>query len=176
MYCPTCATQNETGVKYCRSCGQDLKLVSLALSKSGPVMLLNRISVELEQDKERRQQPRLTRGLYWTALSLVFFVSWCIRLYRYAGSFGVTEVLGLLSAFLILGFGVREFARYFMAPERDDATLSAADREQLGNVLNLAQEELVNKKVQPSPALTQAAGPSVTEATTRHLDVGPHEE
>src|SRR5258707_1298418 len=118
MYCPTCAAQNETGVKFCRSCGQDLAMISLALTKSGPGMLLNQISLELVEDKERRQQPRITRGLYWTAISLVFFVSWCLRLYRYAGQFGVTEVLGLLSAFLILGFGVREFARYYLAAER----------------------------------------------------------
>lgn len=108
MYCPTCAAQNETAVKFCRSCGQDLTLISLALTKSGPVMLLNQISIELEQDKERRQQPRITRGLYWTAISLVFFVSWCVRLYRYSGHFGATEVLGLLNSFLILGFGVSE--------------------------------------------------------------------
>ena len=138
-------------------------------------MLLNQISTELEQDKERRQQPRLTRGLYWIAISLVFFVSWCVRLYRYSGHFGATEVLGLFSAFLILGFGFREFAKYYMVTERGDGNLSTTDQQQLGSVLNLATVELSNRRVPPSRGLTQAAVPGVTESTTQHLDVKPQE-
>jgi hypothetical protein len=176
MYCPTCAAQNETDVKYCRTCGADLTLVSLALTKSGLFMLLNRISVELEEDKKRRQQPRIIRGLYWTATSLVFFVSWCIRLYQHAGDFGVTEVLGILSAFIFLGYGFREFARYYMAADRDEGSLSPTTREQLGNVLNLSRDKLSIKKVSPSPVPTRAAVSTETEPTTQHLDVKPHED
>ena len=175
MYCPTCAAQNETGVKFCRSCGQDLTLISRALAKSGPVRLLSQITKELKQDKELRQQPRLTRGLYWAAISLFFFVAWSLRIYAHSGQFGSTEVLGLINAFIFLGIGVREFVRYIVLPERSDEYFLPADQQQFGSVLNLGPGERSDNKVSPATAPvvepTQPAVPSVTESTTQHLDV-----
>jgi hypothetical protein len=165
MYCPTCAAQNEAGVKFCRSCGQDLTLIAQALTKSGPARLLGLISIEFQEDKERWKQPRITRGLYWTGISIAFFVAWCLRVYGHSGGFGTVEVLGLVNALLILGFGVREFVRYFVSG-RGDEKLLPASQEQLGRILDLAPRELANKKSPPP------AGPilSVTEPTTRQLD------
>lgn len=36
MYCPECATQNVEGVRFCRSCGQELEGVTLALRGAMP--------------------------------------------------------------------------------------------------------------------------------------------
>ena len=165
MYCPACAAHNEASVKFCRSCGQDLTLISQALTKSGPARLLGLISIELHEDKERWKQPRITRGLYWTVISIAFFVAWCLRVYGHSGDFGTVEVLGLVNAFLILGFGVREFARYFIS-ERGDEKLLPASRQELGRILDLAPIEPANKKSPPSVGPI----PSVTEPTTRQLD------
>jgi hypothetical protein len=33
MFCPNCATENDYGAKYCRSCGSDLQLVSEAMTR-----------------------------------------------------------------------------------------------------------------------------------------------
>ena len=164
MYCPTCAAQNEAGVKFCRSCGRDLTLIEKALTKSGPAMLLGQISKELQENKERQQQPRITRGLLWTGISIVFFVLWCVRLYQHSAEFG-TVVLGLVNAFLILGFGIREFVRYLLL-ERGDEKLLPASKEPWGRILDLAPVEPANKKSTP-PA---SPIPSVTESTTRQLD------
>ena len=167
MYCPTCAAPNDAGVKYCRSCGQDLTLIAKALTKRGPVMLLGQITKELQEDKERQKQPRITRGLLWTGISIVFFVLWCLRLYQHSAEFG-TVVLGLMNAFLILGFGVREFVRYLLL-EPDDEKHLPASQEQRGRILDLTPRQLANKKSSPS------VGPiaSVTEPTTRQLDAKP---
>jgi hypothetical protein len=97
----------------------ELTLIAQALTKSGPVMLLGQIKKELQEDKERQQQPRITRGLLWTGISIVFFVLWCLRLYQHSAEFG-TVVLGLVNAFLILGFGVREFVRYLLLDRGDE--------------------------------------------------------
>jgi len=38
MYCPMCAAHNPEDLKFCRSCGEDLEIVALALSgKLGPL-------------------------------------------------------------------------------------------------------------------------------------------
>ena len=173
MYCPSCAAKNEPGVKFCRSCGQDLTLISRALSKSGPVRLLSQITKELKQDKELRQQPRLTRGLYWAAISLFFFVAWSLRIYANSSHFSSVEVLGLINAFIFLGIGVREFVRYIVLPERSDEYFPPVDQQQVGSMLNLDPGERSDKKVSLSTAPVvehiQPAVPSVTESTTQHL-------
>jgi hypothetical protein len=148
MYCPACAAQNEAGVKFCRSCGQDLTLIAQALTKSGPARLLALISIEFQEDKERWKQPRITRGLYWTGISIAFFVAWCLRVYGHSGDLGTVEVLGLVNAFMILGFGVREFVRYLLL-ERGDEKHLPASQQQWGRVLDLAPREPANKKLPP---------------------------
>lgn len=168
MYCPTCAAQNEPGVKFCRSCGEDLTLIEKALTKSGPVMLLGKISSELQEAKERRQQPSIMRGLYWTGISIVFFGLWFLRLYQRSWDFGSVGWFGLLFSFMILGFGVREFVRYLISERGNEKfeKLLPASPQKWGRILNLAPVEPARKKLPPS------AGPipSVTEPTTRQLD------
>jgi hypothetical protein len=166
MYCPKCAAQNEAGVKFCRSCGQDLTLIAKALTKSGPAMLLGQISKELQEDKERQKQPRLTRGLFWIGISILFFVAWCVRLYQHGDS-GLV-LLGLVQALLFLGIGIREFVRYRLS-EPGDEKLLPSNQEPWGRILDLAPREPANKKSPPP------AGPiaSVTESTTRQLDASP---
>src|SRR5437763_567552 len=44
MYCPNCAAQNETDMKFCRACGQDLALISQAMTKSARMMVVNQVS------------------------------------------------------------------------------------------------------------------------------------
>src|SRR5687767_14693039 len=124
MYCPTCAAQNEAGVKFCRSCGRDLTLIEKALTKSGPAMLLGQISKEIQEAKERQKQPRTTRGLLWTAISIFFFVLWCVHLYRH-GDWGAV-VLGLANAFIFLGIGIREFVRYLLLERGDEELLPSS--------------------------------------------------
>lgn len=169
MYCPTCAAQNKAGVKFCRSCGRDLTLIAQALAKSGPVMLLGQIKKELQEGKERQKQPRITRGLLWTGISIAFFVLWCVRLYQHSAEFG-TVVLGLVNAFVFLGIGIREFVRYLLL-ERDDELLLPSGERQRGRILDLAPPEPANKKFSPPAGPT----PSVTETTTRQLDA-KHQE
>ena len=53
MFCPRCATQNSDEVKYCRACREDLHLVSLALKKHSPVMLVSKIDSALGSRSER---------------------------------------------------------------------------------------------------------------------------
>jgi hypothetical protein len=43
MYCPHCAAQNPKETKFCRGCGEDLRLVSQAVTKSLPLVIAHRV-------------------------------------------------------------------------------------------------------------------------------------
>lgn len=68
MYCPTCGTQNldEAEIRFCRSCGADLRAVSRAINRSLPV----RIAASLDAYFENRFQQNLRNGV----LNLLAFV------------------------------------------------------------------------------------------------------
>lgn len=147
-------------------------------------MLLSQISNELKQAKEQRRQPSLTRGIYWTAIGLFFMVMWFIRSYSRTGGFGSPEILGLVSAFLFLGIGLKEFVKYNSSVGLEDRgyeNLPPADPPRFGSVLNLSlpPAERYNERVAPSTGQTSSVPhanvPSVTESTTRSLDVKHHE-
>ena len=111
MYCPTCAAQNETEVKFCRACGQDLSLVSQALNKRGAVGLVDRISKGLEHLTELLRAPRVIRGTLLTTSGLIVsalnvdvlflhhFITWF-------------TALNTLIGFNLLGLGLSEFVKY----------------------------------------------------------------
>ena len=68
MYCPTCGTQNldEAEIRFCRSCGADLRAVSRAINRSLPV----RVAASLDAYFENRFQQNLRNGV----LNLLAFV------------------------------------------------------------------------------------------------------
>lgn len=153
MYCPYCAAQNETGMKFCRACGQDLSLVSQALQKSGPMMLLGQLSKELKENKELRRKPSIVRGALWTSIGLLNSIVWFRLFFKYPSSLNWPSVLGISIALFFLGLGVREFVKYkrgLVLEEPDNREHPAVDEPQFGSVLGLQ---------------------SITESTTQHLDV-----
>jgi hypothetical protein len=53
MYCPKCGTQNNDDVKFCRGCGENLKVISQAMSRRAPVILASKIDAYFESKNER---------------------------------------------------------------------------------------------------------------------------
>lgn len=68
MYCPSCGTQNldEAEIRFCRSCGADLRAISRAMNRSLPV----RLAASLDAYFENRFQQNLRNGV----LNLVAFL------------------------------------------------------------------------------------------------------
>lgn len=153
MYCPYCAAQNETGMKFCRACGQDLSLVSEALSKSGPMALLAQVKKELKESREQRQKPWVLRGVLWINVGLFISIMWLRLFYRYPSLIRWPYMLEILVALMFFGLGVREFVKYkrsLVLEEQSNRKHPSIDEPQYGSVLGLQ---------------------SVTEATTQRLDV-----
>ena len=87
MYCPHCGTENVQDTKYCRSCGNDLRLVSQAISKSLPLLIAQRVddaidrgrggwrSYQMFRSENRRPYAQALMGL-----SALFVVVWMLML------------------------------------------------------------------------------------------------
>jgi predicted RNA-binding Zn-ribbon protein involved in translation (DUF1610 family) len=52
LYCPKCGASNSEKVKYCRGCGENLKVVAQAMRRNLSVMLVSKFDEYLEQKSE----------------------------------------------------------------------------------------------------------------------------
>ena len=53
MYCPKCGIQNDDETKFCRGCGENLKVISQAMSRRLPVILASKMDAYLERKNSR---------------------------------------------------------------------------------------------------------------------------
>src|SRR5438067_12376752 len=53
MYCPKCGIQNNDGTKFCRGCGENLKVISQAMTRRLPVVLASKVDAYLERKTQR---------------------------------------------------------------------------------------------------------------------------
>src|SRR5690348_10251937 len=116
MYCPHCGTQNLPETKYCRSCGQDLRLVAQAITKSLPLLIAQRVddaidrgrggwrSYQLFRAENRRAYSQALMGL-----SGLFVVVWEWSLRR-----GVGADAGSRECFVRQRFSVRNDGSAFV--------------------------------------------------------------
>lgn len=156
MYCPTCATQNGDGTKFCRSCGTNLSLIPQAITGRLPEAPRGR---KHRRDAEPSSPPSLASGISSIFMGLGFLA--------------VTFALGisdsgrgwwfwmLIPAFAMLGGGVAKLV----------STLQA---QRLHSNSNIPMPPAVNTPaLPPQPTFEGLPPPSVTEGTTRHMTPVP---
>ena len=151
MYCPKCGIQNNDETKFCRGCGENLKVVSQAMSRHLPVILASKMDAYLE-----RKNSRIRRDSIYSALSGTIFLicglyfiiegktSWARSLFFVAT--GCIALLWSLWVHLVYKRSLSLDVRVVRGPPTADE-LAQIDAAQI---------------VEP-PA-------SVTESTTRHFD------
>ena len=152
MFCPKCGSETAGDVKFCRTCGTDLSLVSHALTGQLPV--------HLAQDPAGRESAQcLSKALTSSFTGLGFVaVALCVLMFAPAGH--VWWFWMLIPAFALLGSGVAEYIRYRTMTQVGwrDGTQEAEERMR-------DERELV-----PGDFAGTLPPASVTENTTRHLD------
>ena len=151
MYCPACGIENSgEDVRFCRSCGVDLRTVSRALSKSFPVKLASTLDAYLENRFQRNFANGVLNLIAFVALMIVgsgFLISgWWL--------FGPFMLgLGLLSLFL----GVWDIWIY---------------RRNLPPVANRAAIVRGSSTKELDTSMTAGEAPtSIAEPTTKRLDL-----
>jgi hypothetical protein len=161
MFCPKCGTQNPDEGKFCRSCGSDLGGVSTALSSPAPQRLVN-----------HKGKPIHLEGAITKMFTGLAFVIIAIVLSFSAMGTGWWFWM-LIPAFGSLGAGIAQYIQLREAKKQQGSypgTSPSVLPQQANAALPPQQTDYV-----PAPESRYKTGdlvpPSVTDATTRHLDL-----
>ena len=151
MYCPKCGIQNDDETKFCRGCGENLKVVSQAMSRHLPVILASKMDAYLERKNSRIRRDSIFGALSGTIFLIcgLYFIiegktSWARSLFFVAT--GCIALLWSLWDHLVYKRSLSLDVRVVRGPPTADE-LAQIDAAQI---------------VEP-PA-------SITESTTRHFD------
>jgi hypothetical protein len=160
MYCPHCGTQNIQETKFCRGCGEDLRLVAQAVTRSLPLVIAHRVDEAIDRGRGGWRSYQMFRAENRKAFSQI--------------------LMGLSSLFIIvwmlmLGHGSVSFASGFLLVMSVSILLTSVhdiwDKKRQRRQTH-EQEELPSSfNTKELPAFHEAPASSVTESTTRKLKV-----
>ena len=169
MFCPKCGIQNPETGKFCRSCGTDLGNVSDVLTgrvkiQKGCVNAKGRpISLESALTK-------LFMGIAFLVVSIVLGVSGMGRGWWF---------WMLIPALMFIGGGIAQYLQIKSSTQGGGPFVSAADQSSLtGGMPNAALPPRQTNFVAPESRYRTGdlAPPSVTDGTTKHLEVNSEGE
>lgn len=157
MYCPQCGAQNPNETKFCRGCGEDLRLVSQALTKSLPLVIAHRVDDAIDRGRVGwqsyqvfRRENRKAYAQLLLSLSSIFVVIWMLML----GHGSVSFAGGFLLVMTLSFFATSLHSVLTKRKEQPRQTKDLASAE---------TQELLAAHERPSS--------SVTDTTTRELNL-----
>jgi len=158
MYCPHCGAQNAKDTKFCRGCGEDLRLVSQAVTKSLPLVIAHRVDDAIDRGRAGwqtyqgfRKEHRKAYAQLLLSLSSIFVVIWMLMLGHGSVSFAGGFLLVMTLSFLTMSL---------------HSIWAAKKSEQ-----RRPTRELASAKTQELPPAHNEPSLSVTELTTRELNL-----
>jgi hypothetical protein len=163
MFCPKCGTNNPDSGKFCRKCGTDLGGVTEALSGKLPSSshaLTDRRGRPVNWDSAIR---KLGMGVAFVVISFILGVTGAGRGWWF---------WMLLPGFMFLASGVAAIVQ-LQRMEKGGTGMAADDRAYLGVTPNAALPSSQTEWVAPETRYKTGdmVPPSVTDATTRHLEL-----
>ena len=175
MYCPTCGSDNQPDVRFCRRCGKSLEGVSLALKRQGE-----------DRPLEKSQLPQLIKSYYSARHEMIFGLSSAAVGITIPAVLLGTGYWGLFWIFVwifmgVVGNGMHQFNKGWKEWSEASSELKAmgydvpptkAGRDALHLSESNSSQTAELRSPEPLTLSGAAVPPSVTEATTRHLDSG----
>ncbi|HEY0378788.1 MAG TPA: zinc ribbon domain-containing protein [Pyrinomonadaceae bacterium] len=171
MYCPKCGTENIEGANFCRGCGADLAPISQALSGHAPEKRSAAQSPEVRsyEDYKRRKyvgkEPRLDKAIT-NIFTGIGFILVAAMVFRFAPAGKIWWFWMLIPAFTTLGGGVAEYVRYKHWKGEEPELPGGSSEPQAAAVPPARVSALP-----PRNTSEMVPPPSVTEGTTRHLNI-----
>jgi hypothetical protein len=165
MYCPKCGTQNIDNASFCRACGTNLSLVPQALTGHLPQVseVESREMSRRERKRRRRNEPPSIERAIKEVFSGIGFICVAIAVLFYAPAGSIWWFWMLIPAFMGLGGGIAEYARY----KQSQKTPPFAPTAYTPPAVAPAQRA---GELHPRPAGDYYQPTSVTENTTQLLD------
>ncbi|HJU56286.1 MAG TPA: zinc ribbon domain-containing protein [Pyrinomonadaceae bacterium] len=169
MYCPSCGTDNIKDANFCRGCGADLAPVSQALSGNVPGKRTAAQDLEVhpyedyKRHKRGGKEPRIDKAIpnIFTGIGFILVAA---MVYRFAPAGKIWWFWMLIPAFTMLGGGIAEYVRYKHYHKGKEPELPASQA-------RAAVPPARVSALPPRDTSEMVPPPSVTEGTTRHLNV-----
>lgn len=180
MFCPKCGTENPETGKFCRSCGTDLGNVSAALSGELTSGFPDAGTAHLHHEAKRRNDPNevygdaiksIISGIGFLIVSIVLFTT------GVAGGNAWWWAM-LFPAFTFLAKGISDLLKS-KRMERSLPQMVQGQRNEIkGSASNNALPPIQTEFVAPDSRYKTGdlAPPSVTDDTTRHLEMNSEGE
>jgi hypothetical protein len=171
MFCPKCGTQNIEDAKFCRGCGADIALVPQAMTGHLPEASSDHENVvgvvwdARGRRRIRRQggEPRLDKAITNLFMGIGFLlVSFSVLLFFPSGRMWWFWML--IPAFSMLGGGIAEYVRYKQSKGEEIKPSRAESKKEMPPARASALPPRDTSELVSPP-------PSVTEGTTRHLNM-----
>ena len=151
MYCPRCGESNSEETKFCRACGENLKVVAQAMMGRLPVALASKLDAYIERKNERLRRD----GIGSAVFGICFLFLSLYELMKGGAFLGTAGIMLLFACFMFM-VSLWDMMAY---------NRSLSPRSKSADSLSIkAVDELRQGKT--SPALSP---PSITESTTRSL-------
>ena len=173
MFCPKCGVENPDKGRYCRKCGTELGTVSDVLA--------GRFTVDDSPQLKGRGGKRLSweGAMLRLFLGVAILVAAFIMGFDYVTGFPNWWLLFLLIAFPIMGLGIAQIIRLSMpnqgvtlSPTGTEKELSAKEMESLPE----SSTDYVSPEQESGYRTGDLVPSSVTDNTTRHLEMDPEGE
>jgi hypothetical protein len=170
MYCPKCSAQNIEDAQYCRGCGENISLVSQAMTGQLPekrTVGYDAAGKPYDESGRRirreKDPPRLDKAIKSGFMGLAFVIIAIILAFTGDKRHDYWYWL-LLPAFTMIGGGVAEYVRVKQGRGTEKRLPDFQSRASVSPPARMSAlpPQNTSELVQP---------PSVTESTTRHLDL-----
>jgi len=170
MFCPKCGTQNIEDARFCRGCGADIALVPQAMTGHLPETSSDHENVvgvvwdaHGRRIRRRNGVPRLDKAVTNVFMGIGFLlVSFSVFMFAPAGRMWWFWML--IPAFSMLGGGIAEYVRFKQSKGEEIKLPGAESKKEMPPARVSALPQRNTSELVPPP-------PSVTEGTTRHLDL-----
>ena len=158
MYCPHCGVQNSDQTRFCRGCGEDLRLISQAVTKSLPLVIAQRVDAAIDRGRGGwrsyqlfRAENRRPYAQTLMGLCSLFVITWMLMLGH--GSVSFASGFLLVMTISALAMSVRELLDTRKRPQQQN------DSKEFSS--SVRTKELPESRAMPTT--------SITESTTRDL-------
>lgn len=180
MFCPKCGTQNPETGKFCRSCGVDLANVSAALSGELPANLTDAGVAHIHHKAKRRGDPNEVYGDAIKAIiSGIGFLIVAIALLATNVASGRRWWWAMLfPAFTFLAKGISEYLKYKKMEKSRIGSLPQSPAALHQPPLNARLPSTRAEYLAPESHYKTGdlVPPSVTDGTTKHLEINSEGE